>query len=385
MSWHLAGRPLRRILVTRLRYLGDVVLSTIVADVLKRGDPSVEIGFLCEADHAPVLAGHSSLDRIHVLETGRRGSDAAARRGDGPSAEEESRGRGTLGTIRRLRRARYDLAVDLFFNPRSAWILRLAGTPLRIGGTAGSRRRLYTHVQPRAAAADPREVLRRRAPGTLGDHLCRLAPLRHGSAGTPFLDWLEDSDPADVLQPRIDPPPLGEQARRALAAAGFAPDGDWLVAAPGATWPAKAWPMGHWRELLVELGESMGGPVAVLVPPGADGDWATLPGALGPLPLAAALEVVGRARALVSVDGGVMHAAVAMGVPTVALFGPTDPAIWFPYPDRPSCRVLATRPVCHPCDRHHCPPEEFVCLPGLQPPEVAAALDEVLVAGGDGA
>ncbi len=76
-----------------------------------------------------------------------------------------------------------------------------------------------------------------------------------------------------------------------------------------------------------------------------------------------------------------MHAAVGLGVPVLALFGPTDPDIWFPYAAAPLSRVLATRPACHPCDRHVCPAAEFVCLPGLAPDAVLAALDELLAAG----
>jgi ADP-heptose:LPS heptosyltransferase len=134
--------------------------------------------------------------------------------------------------------------------------------------------------------------------------------------------------------------------------------------------------------LLAEVRRRARLPVAVLVPPGRERELTDLPGLLPPLPLPEALGVVGRARALVTVDGGVMHAAVAMGIPTVALFGPTDPRIWFPYPDDTSCRVLLERPPCHPCDRHRCPPEEFVCLPRLEPRTVADALDEVLAATG---
>jgi ADP-heptose:LPS heptosyltransferase len=74
---------------------------------------------------------------------------------------------------------------------------------------------------------------------------------------------------------------------------------------------------------------------------------------------------------LIAVDGGVMHAAVGLQVPTLALFGPTDPRLWFPYEDSGPFRVLATRPPCHPCDRHAC--DAFICLPDLAPATVVAA------------
>jgi len=378
MSWRLGDQPLQRVLVTRLRYLGDVVMATVVADALRRGAPDLDIGFLCEAGHAPVLEDHPALDRVHRLAIRRQGTDADARAGQAPAA---ASGRGTVGMVRELRAARYDLAVDLFFNPRSAWLLRLAGIPLRIGGTAGSRGRFYTHALPRQRVEDPRGVLDRRAPGGLGEHLCRLAPLVHGEDGRGFLAWLDDAAAQRPFVPRLARPAATPAATAALAAAGVAPGGGYLVAAPGATWTSKEWPPEHWDRLLGALARRRDLPVVTLVPPGAGGRWDGLPGALPALPLADVLPLLAGARAVVSVDGGVMHAAVGLGVPVLALFGPTDPDIWFPYAAAPPSRVLATRPSCHPCDRHDCPAAEFVCLPELAPDAVLAALDELLAAG----
>lgn len=377
MSWSLDGRPLRRVLIARLRYLGDVVMATVVADALRRGDPGLQIGFLCEAAHAPVLAGHPGLDRVHRLGARRRGADAAARAGSAP--DDGAAGRGTVGMVRELRAARYDLAVDLFFNPRSAWLLRLAGIPLRIGGTVGSRRRFYTHALLRSQVEDPAGVLARRAPGGLGEHLCRLAPLVHQPDGLAFVSWL-GADGEAPLVPRLAPPPRSPAAAAALATAGVPAGSAYLVAAPGATWPSKEWPEPHWRQFLPAAAAAAGLPVVVLVPPGSCGPWAGLPGALPWLPLADVLALLAGARALVTVDGGVMHAGVGLGRPVLALFGPTDPAVWFPYTGATASRVLATRPACHPCDRHACPPAEFVCLPGLGPAAVLAALAKLLAA-----
>jgi len=355
-------------------------MSTVVLQVLRAGDPELAIDFLCEDAYAEALAGHPLVGRLHRLAADRRGSDARARThervGGGGAA-------GTWGTIRRLREARYDLAVDLFFNPRSAWLLWMAGIPLRIGGTTRSRRRLYTHTvvreDPRCAGAAFAAV----APGGLGDHLCRLAPLRHVPTGLDFVPWLLDAFAPGGILPVLPPRAPDPAARRALAAAGCDSDRPYLVAAPGATWPTKEWPREHWRALLDGLGAEGAPPVAVLVPPGREAEFGALAGGFRPggggilpaLPLRAALALVGDAAGLVTVDGGIMHAAVALGVPTVALFGPTPPGIWFPYGSRPTRRVLATRPECRPCDRHDC--DAFVCLPAVEPREVRAALAAV--------
>ncbi len=372
MTWELDGRPLRRILVTRLRYLGDIAMATVVLDVLRRGDPDLTLAFLCEDTYAPVLSAHPLLTRVHPLRTRRRGGDARARHAmPGRSA---TMGGGTLATIAALRRGHYDAAIDLFFNPRSAWLLALAGVPARVGGATGSRRRLYTHAAPAPASALAGVVA-----GGLGDHLARLAPLQQRESGLDALAWIRAHVAPRTLHPRVAIPPPTPAVIGALARLGAAP-GAFTLLAPAATWPTKAWPAAHWHALARRLQATGAGPLVVLAPPGDADTYAGLPGLLPPLPLAEALEVVGAAARLVSVDGGIMHAAVAMGVPTLALFGPTDPRIWFPYEDIGPYRVLATRPACFPCDRHTC--DAFICLPDLAPDRVADALAALPARGG---
>ena len=381
MSWILEGRPLSRVLVTRLRYLGDIVMSTVVLQALHRGDPDLKIDYLCEAAFGDVLEGQPELDRLYRLGTGRRGSDARAR---GHQDGGDRAARGAFGTVRDIRRRRPDLAVDLFFNPRSAWLLRLTGIRFRIGGTDRSRRHLYTHAvlrsDPRCATPEFAAL----AQGGLGEHLCRLAPLQHGPTGQDFISWLTgEFTPGDLL-PRLSERTRLPVAEDAMTRAGVDPQEPFLLLAPGATWPTKEWPAERWREFIPRCRERFGLPLAVVVPPGRSEEFRSLtdglpPGAaalLDPVPLAAVLSLVSASAGVVTVDGGLMHAAVGLGKPVVALFGPTDPSIWFPYGGDPRFQVLATRPECHPCDLHRC--DAFICLPDLQAPMVSEALAEVL-------
>ncbi|MCK4548978.1 MAG: glycosyltransferase family 9 protein, partial [Candidatus Krumholzibacteria bacterium] len=114
------GVPLR-ILVTRLRYLGDVILTTPVIDVLQVCFPEAEIWYMAEPPHMSILENHPGLAGVIEVD-------------------------GTLSTIRKLRKLRFAAAIDLFYNPRSANILRLSNIPVRIGGGRKWRRRLYTHI-----------------------------------------------------------------------------------------------------------------------------------------------------------------------------------------------------------------------------------------------
>jgi len=372
MSWRLGNDLVKRVLVTRLRYLGDIVMTTVVLDALRAGDPELEIGYLCEEAYAPVLAGHPELARVHALAVARRGSDARARAAAPADHDASVRTHGTAGTVLDIRRIRYELAVDLFFNPRSAWLLRAAGLPRRLAGPAGSRGWLYTH-QSGADAVQGRPDWARLAPGGLGDHLTRLAPLMHVESGLDFLTWFTGRNrrAAPSLAPRA-----GASARAAalLNAAGLPAEAPFLLLAPGATWATKQWPLGHWRSLAARLDSFWNGSVFVLSPPGGGPATGIPVGRGGVLPVLAlddVLDLLAASAGLITVDGGVMHAAVGLRVPTLALFGPTDPRLWFPYADSGPFRVLATRPPCHPCDLHAC--DAFICLPDLAPEDVLSA------------
>ena len=247
MSWTVDGRPIHSVLVSRLRYLGDIVMSTVLIDVLRRGDPDLRIGYLLEDDHAAVLDGHPGIDHLHRLRTNRVGRDAQARIG---RTSGDYGSRSTLGVIRDLRRDPYDLAVDLFFNPRSAWLLKLAGIPLRIGGTRKWRGRLFTHRVLREEVVADHPGFNLIAPGGMGEHLCRLGPLTHGKSGLVFADWLPTQFEPGELKPRLVLTGENRQAGERLAAVGIASGSPFILLAPCATWLSKEWPTGMWEELI---------------------------------------------------------------------------------------------------------------------------------------
>lgn len=346
MTWLLDGKPLRKILVTRLRYLGDVVMTTPVLEVLRAGDPDLYLGYLAEWVHGRVLIGHPHVNRLHLLGSGRKKNEHGRR-------AHNTGGQSAWAIFKELRRTRYDLAVDLFFNPRSSWLLKLSGIPVRIGGTAGIRRHLFTHtVRPADFPPQLKEYLRP-VPGGLGEHLGRLAPLRHKESRLDFLayfqTWVEECPPGSgrsgsrIVKPRLTLPPGSSES------VGIGPK---VVIAPGSTWPEKEWARESWEQLIPRLQEATGATIDILQPPNRAGEFEFLTQGDGkehvhllpPLDLLEACRSIAGASLLISVDGGIMHAGVGLGVPTLALFGPTEPDLWFPYEDSGPYKVLTPRP-----------------------------------------
>ncbi|MBN1893521.1 glycosyltransferase family 9 protein, partial [bacterium] len=121
-----------RILVIKLRAIGDVVLSTAVLPNIRKAYPSAAVHFLTERASAPVLEHHPDVDRILVLPG--RGSGIAR----------------AADFYRGLMREKYDLVFDLFGNPRSAFLTLLSGAPARVGFSFRGRGHAYNiRVEPR--------------------------------------------------------------------------------------------------------------------------------------------------------------------------------------------------------------------------------------------
>ncbi len=90
------------------------------------------------------------------------------------------------------------------------------------------------------------------------------------------------------------------------------------------------------------------------------------------LPIRDTVAVLASLDGIVVNDGGIMHASVAVGTPTVGIFGSSEPDIWFPYetvgPFAPAFESIECRP-CHP---HTC--DHLSCLRRLGPETVEAKL-----------
>ncbi len=89
--------------------------------------------------------------------------------------------------------------------------------------------------------------------------------------------------------------------------------------------------------------------------------------------LAALLE---RAKVFITNDSGPLHLASAIGVPTLAIFGPTDPLKYGPL--SPLNRVVRKDLSCSPCELAQCPGGEHQCMKLLSVDEVFSAFKEIL-------
>jgi len=165
--------------------------------------------------------------------------------------------------------------------------------------------------------------------------------------------------------------------------------GAWLAVAPGSGQARKNWPLAHYYEVSRALAWEYKLRVLWLAGPA---EAASLPyltalaAAQGHLllaeaPLQKVAAALARCRLFLGNDSGLTHLAAAAGGPRVlALFGPTDPAVWAPAGEQ--VRVLSGPCPEAPCARGReisCP--ESRCLINLSPDEVLEAAGERLSAG----
>jgi lipopolysaccharide heptosyltransferase II len=349
-----AGRtslePGDRVLVTRLDYLGDVVLSLPLVDALAARWPGIEIDYLTRSPAADLLAGETHAGRISRVFTLERGGGFMD----------------SLRLIRALRRRRYRAVIDLYSNPRSAWLSWFTGARVRVGGDRRGRRHLYTH--PMRVGAE-----------------VRAATAHHLSYGAPLGVKAEATRP--VLHIGAEE---AEGARAALRAAGVDTGTQRPLVGihPGGKWSVKRWPTEKFAGLVSLLRSRMNAEVVVFTGPGEEMHTHALRAAVGDgvhyldvMPIRDLAAVVSVLDAMVACDGGVMHVAVACGTPTVGIFGSAEPEVWFPYQGLGPFKAAFKPLPCRPCHRHECPLGHTDCLNGLHADRVFEDVSAVLRSG----
>jgi heptosyltransferase-3 len=351
----------RRVLVTKLRHHGDVLLTSPVFTVLHNALPAAEVDALVYRDTAPLLTGHPALARLHTIDRDWK------RRGW------VGQWRGESGLLSALRARRYDLIVHLTEHPRGAWLCRL--------------------LRPRYAVA--RELPRAHwLWRTSFTHLYRLPRARPRHTVECNLDALRrlGVQPAGASRRLVLVPDANdiERAREYRAQHGLETQ-RFIQLHPGSRWQFKCWTVDAYAALVTSL-VGDGWPVVITGAPDAaeERQVAAIFEALAPavskqvVNLAGALSLrelaalTREARAFVGVDSAPMHIAAAMQTPVVALFGPSGEIEWGPW--QVAHRVVtSTAHPCRPCGNDGCGGGKVSeCLTTLPVERVRAALVELL-------
>lgn len=294
----------RRIVVLKSCCLGDALLATPLLGVLRRAYPRARLVAAVGRWARPALAGHPDLDGLLDLESVGVGRLRPA---------------AYLRVLRRLRAGRFDLALVLDRTPVLTVLPLLAGIPVRAGiDSAGRGFPLNVRVPWQAVEHEARLFLR----------IAAALGLKTGGASLRFVPSPADQRAAAALWREA-----GLEGRRAVV---IAPGGG---ANPGMTMLGKRWPAERFAALADALQREHGLAVVLtgapddrpvveevarrMRSPAVDLAGRTDFGTLG--------AIIARCDLFAGNDSGPMHLAAAVGIPVLAIFGPTDPAVYAPF------------------------------------------------------
>lgn len=321
-----------RALVIRPRGLGDVVLSSAVVGALSERYPRAAIDYLTERPARALVETDPRLDRLFLL--GGRSEETSTRIACG----------GIYEAVRWARNRRPDLVVDLFSNPFTALVSALSGARYRIGLDKRLRRYAYNVRVPRFRGRPEDD---HRYAGEVQLDFLRAAGIMWTGPSRARL-FLTDADQA--------------RARAIVAAAGLV-ERRFGVVLPGGSWESKRWSVDGFVEAGRTMASRFGVPTLVVWGPPEREDAESIArglGRAGALAPASTLRemagVIGLAGLVVSTDCLGRHLAIVQDVPTVGVFGSTDPRDWTPPvgPHRTVTSVPREAPLrALPADRVH--------------------------------
>jgi ADP-heptose:LPS heptosyltransferase len=306
-----------KVLILRPRFLGYLVLATGLTRALKDHWPQVEISFLAEAPFSEALRHHPDLAEVIAFDPSRKNNLIYL-----------------WDFYSKLRARRFDVVLDLFGNPRTAQMSFFSGAKTRVGFDLRGRTWAYTHLAP--PSSPPLASGRRPVTEAYLDQVRVLGV----PTTAPYRTFLKVSDDEK------------EYVRKLLGRARLSPGEKLAVLTPGASWPAKQWPLEKFSELGARLKAAGFRILAIFGPKEKqwveefkgrmDKDWILIeqPSLRGLMAFVEAADV------LVSNDAGPMHVGPAVGTPTLGIFGPGEPEVWFPY-DKPHGVFYAEVPCAH--------------------------------------
>ncbi len=326
-----------KILVIKLRAIGDVLLSTAVLRSLHDAYPGAQLDFLTEVQSRGAVTGNPYVDNVVAFDPKRQSG---------------------LSLILGVRKRKYDLVIDLFGNPRSAILALASGARYRVGYRFKWRQYCYNIVvEPSGGDVHNREF--------------NLDAL--GAIGVPVTDSTIGF-------------PLTEEAER-YADEFFRSRGllnKFVVALnPGGGWSTKRWGVHQYASLADRIAGDRQASILILWGPGERSDAEQIqtsmkvkPEVIPPTDLTQLGAILKRCSILVTNDSGPMHIAAALQTPIVAIFGPTNPDLQGPVGSRHEI-VQNQSLLCLGCNFTTCPIGN-PCMEELTVDDVYAAFQSLM-------
>lgn len=324
-----------KILIRATNWVGDAILALPALRAVRNRFPEAEIAILARPYVADIYRDQQICDQLIVY--------------DSANAHAGFFGRERIAA--ELRAKKFDVAFLLQNAFDAAWLAWRAGIPERIGYARDGRNLLLTK-----AIAVPK-------PGEIPPHekFYYLELLRRAG----WIDSLPDKSFISLHVPEQSRLRAGEF----LAQAGARKNSLRIAIGAGASYgSAKCWPSSRFAELanwlqfqsdcdVILFGTPSEAAVTSAIAAGMRKSPVDLTGktAIADLP-----ALLSHCHLFIGNDSGAMHVAAAVGLPVIAVFGPSDPDGTTPV--TPRCTIVQQKPYCSPCFLRHCPTDHRCML-----------------------
>jgi heptosyltransferase-3 len=352
MKRKFSQENVKNIIVIKLRYLGDVVVSTPVFEALRHHYPKASITALVNEGTEAMLAGNPNVDKIFILE-----------RDKNPIIDLKKQ----LSLIAKLRKFRFDLALELTNNDRGAAYSFMSGAKRRLGYRSRTVKCLDRHL----LFTDLITV--RKGTHMVDRHLqmiehLGLTPLSR----SPSL-YLKKEDEASC--------------ETLLGQNNLSLEDNFVVLHPILKAKYRAWRIEGYAKLCDYIFDTFGIPTVMVCGPSSDEvsfvDKIAKISKCNPINLGGTLSLkelvalISQAILFIGIDSGPMHMAAALETPVAAIFGPQTKVTWGPYGE--SHTVIQKEWACVPCIKKGCNDSGTSrCLDELSLEEIIGAVEPQL-------
>jgi heptosyltransferase-3 len=336
----------RRILVVKLRSIGDTVLSTPSLIALRRHAPQAEIDILLEDWVAPVLDGYEGVSVI------RMSPGIGAR----------------LATISYLRKRNYDIVFNLHGGTTSTFLTRASGAKHRFGNADYQYSFLYNHLLSSPADFWGRERM----------HSAEQQLALIGHSGVPVDDLPKTNLVVDPYkEDEVDIVLHVNRAHRPKLA----------LLHPTTAFGTKQWPISSFARLAEYLYDKGFDVVAI----GSEAENSLLQelrtetkvpiNTFDDFELPHVTALASMASVFIGNDSGIAHIAAAVQTPSVVIFGSSNRTHWRPWTDAPN-EIVFNPFDCQPCPGYRCEVYgDSRCIHSISVEQVIAAVERVLSRG----
>ncbi|MCL6495482.1 MAG: glycosyltransferase family 9 protein [Ignavibacterium sp.] len=303
---------IKKVLCIKPRGIGDIILSTIVLENLSSNFQNAQIHYLTEEFAKDAISSHPLVKKVLTYK------------------KDDS----LISIVKQIRSEKYDIVIDLYSNPRTAQLTFLSGSKFRIGFAYRGRKYAY-NIKAEVGRGETHSA----------EHnleLLRIIEIPIVSKKIYYHLTNKSEEFANSFVNKIN---------RKDFMIGIIPSGGW---------DSKRCPKEKWVEIIERLKERVNCNILILWGPEDIDEAKFIKNNVNDSILAPETDIIqmagllSKCNLIIANDSGPMHLSAALGIPTIGLFGPTDPKKHGPYSDK-SDYVIKSDLHCIVCNKLICP------------------------------